>query len=295
MSPASLASFIDALEQYRVLEPGQLEEIVRMRGGFAEPRALAKELLRRGWISAYQANLVLTGRGQELLLGSYLLMERIGEGGMGQVFKARNWKLGKVVALKVIRRERLSSPTAVRRFEREIRNAAQLHHVNVVQTIDADEVQDTHLMVMELVEGSKDLNRLVKEQGPLPVPLACDCIRQAALGLQHAFERGMVHRDIKPHNMLLTSDKVLKILDMGLARMLDDDSEKSSQLTMENTVMGTPDFIAPEQALDSHRADIRSDLYSLGCVFFFILTGRVPFGGGTLTVKLIKHHTEAPP
>src|SRR5262249_55838274 len=146
-----------------------------------------------------------------------------------------------------------------------------------------------------------------------------DCIRQAALGLQHAFERGMVHRDIKPHNLLLsivrgpssvaketqairhngprTRDHgVIKILDMGLARMLEEEeNDKSSQLTMENTVMGTPDFIAPEQALDSHRADIRADLYSLGCVFFYLLTGRVPFGGDTLTEKLLKHQTDPPP
>ncbi len=214
---------------------------------------------------------------------------------MGLVFKARNWKLGRSVALKVIRKDRLTNPLSVRRFEREIRAAAQLHHVNVVQTIDADQVQDTHLMVMELVEGGRDLDQLVKEQGPLPVGQACECIRQAALGLQHAFERGMVHRDIKPHNLLLTSGPVLKILDMGLARLLDEDEcEKSSQLTMENAVVGTPDYIAPEQALDSHHADIRADLYSLGCVFFYLLTGRVPFGGNSLTEKLINHQTDPP-
>ena len=296
MSPAALTDFIDDLGKYRLLEPRQLEEVVRLQASFPDARGLARELLQRGWISAYQANLVLTGRGPALLLGSYVLIERIGEGGMGQVFKARNWKLGKVVALKVIRKDRLNNPIAVRRFEREIRAAAGLHHVNVVQTIDADEVQDTHLMIMELVEGGRDLNQLVKEQGPLPVAQACDFIRQAALGLQHAFERGMVHRDIKPHNLLVNSDNVLKILDMGLARVLaEEDGDRSSQLTMENTVMGTPDYIAPEQALDPHRADIRADLYSLGCVFFYLLTGRVPFGGDTLTEKLLKHQTDPPP
>ena len=204
---------------------------------------------------------------------------------MGQVFKARNWKLGRIVALKLIRKERLDSPDAIRRFQREVRAAAALSHPNIVLAYDADQIGGTHLLVMECIEGASDLAKLVKKNGPLPVAQACEYIRQAALGLQHAFERGLVHRDIKPANLLLTADgKTVKILDMGLARLDQKagDGEASSTMTQEGAVMGTPDYIAPEQAMESHTVDIRADLYSLGCTFYYLLTAKVPFPGGTL-------------
>jgi serine/threonine protein kinase/Leucine-rich repeat (LRR) protein len=294
MASVSSSSLVDALRQYRLLEPVQLEELKNFQGRFPDPKALARELMQRGWLTPYQANQLLQGKGQELVLGSYVLLERVGEGGMGEVFKARNWKLARVVALKVIRKERLSNPDAIRRFQREVRSAAALDHPNIVHAFDADEIGGTHLLVMEYIEGATDLSRLVKKNGPLPVSQACEYIRQAALGLQHACERGLVHRDIKPHNLLLTADgKTVKILDMGLAR-LDQPSEddQSSTMTQEGAVMGTPDYIAPEQALESHTVDIRADLYSLGCTFYYLLTGRVPFGGGTLLQKLNKHQNQ---
>ena len=177
-------------------------------------------------------------------------------------------------------------------------NAAALSHPNIVHAYDADEIGGTHLLVMEYIEGANDLAKLVKKNGPLPVEKACDYIRQAALGLQHAYERGMVHRDIKPANLLLTTDeKTVKVLDMGLARLDHagtEEDDKSSTMTREGTVMGTPDYIAPEQAMDSHTVDIRADLYSLGCTFYFLLTGRVPFPGGTLMEKVMKHRLDEP-
>lgn len=299
MANASNTALVDAFRQYRLLEPAQLEEVARsLQDRFPEPKALAGELIRRGWLTPFQANQLLQGRGQELLLGSYILLEKLGEGGMGQVFKGRNWKLGRIVALKLIRKERLDNPNAVRRFQREVRSAAVLSHPNIVRTYDADEIAGTHLMVMEYIEGAFDLAHLVKKNGPLPVPQACEYIRQAALGLQHAYEQGMVHRDIKPANLLLTAGgKVVKLLDMGLARLdhpESDDDDKSSTMTQEGAVMGTPDYIAPEQALDTHTVDIRGDLYSLGCAFYYLLTGRVPFPGGTLLQKLNKHQSEEP-
>jgi len=198
----SVAGFVDALRQYRLLEPAQLDEATRLQTRFAEPKALARELLQRNWLTAYQINQLFQGRGQDLVLDQYILLERLGEGGMGQVFKARHLHLGRIVALKVIRRERLAKPEAARRFQREILAAAALSHPNIVAALDAGEVGGTHFMVMEFVHGT-DLARLVKEHGPLPVAQACDVIRQAALGLQHAFEKGMIHRDIKPHNLLV--------------------------------------------------------------------------------------------
>ena len=171
----------------------------------------------------------------------------------------------------------------------------RLDHPNVVRAYDADEDGGTHFFAMEYVEGI-DLARLVKEKGPLPIAEACDCARQAALGLQHAFEKGMVHRDIKPHNLLCTADGVVKILDMGLARITlgADDSESSSSLT-HTAPMGTPDYIAPEQC--EARRTLTSGPISTawGCTLFFLLTGRVPFGGGTLTEKLLSHQMDPVP
>lgn len=298
MAVDSSGSLVDALRQYRLLEPSQLDEVTRtLQARFSDPKAVAGELIRRGWLTPFQVNQLFQGRGQELLLSSYVLIERIGEGGMGQVFKARNWKLGRIVALKLIRKERLDNPSAIRRFQREVRAAAALSHPNIVLAYDADEIAGTHLLVMEYVEGATDLAKLVKRDGPLPVAQACEFIRQAALGLQHANERGLVHRDIKPHNLLLTTGGTqIKVLDMGLARLdsCPADAEGSSAMTREGAVMGTPDYIAPEQAREAHTVDIRADVYSLGCSLYQLLTGRVPFPGGSFTEKLLKHQMDEP-
>jgi serine/threonine-protein kinase len=289
----AVADLVQAIQRTRLLEPDQFHALQHdLQGRFADPKSLARELLQRGWLTAYQINQIFLGHGPDLLLGSYVLLERLGEGGMGVVFKARNWKLGRVVALKVIRKERLARPDAVRRFRREIQAAAQLSHPNVVEAHDADEVDGTHFFAMEYAEGT-DLARLVKQQGPLPVARACDYVRQAALGLQHAYEHNLIHRDIKPSNLLLTRGGVIKVLDMGLARLEQADDD-SSTLTQEGVVMGTPDYIAPEQALDARLADIRADIYSLGCSFYFLLTGRPPFPSGTLMQKLLKHRMDEP-
>jgi len=291
------AELVAALRQLQLLQPAQLDDVARkIESKKLDARTLAQELIEHGWLSPYQVNQLLQGRGKDLVLGKYVLLERLGEGGMGEVFKARHQKMGRIVAIKLIRKERLANKAAVERFHREIRSASQLSHPNVVHAFDADQVGGTHLFAMEYVEGV-DLNKLVREKGPLPVEQASDCIRQAALGLQHAFEKGMVHRDIKPHNLLLAKAQgplsvgLVKILDFGLARMATDDSSTLS-LTKEGSVLGTVDYVAPEQARDSHAVDIRSDLYSLGCTFYFLLAGQVPFPGGEALEKLYKHGFE---
>ena len=298
MAAASTANLVDALRQNRLLEPAQLGEVVRLlQTCLAEPKALIAELIQRRWLTTYQANELLQGRGRDLLLGSYVLLEPLGEGGMGQVFKARNWKLGPVVALKLIRKERLDSPDAVRRFQREVRAASALHHPNIVMAQDADEINGAHLLVMEYIEGAVDLSALVKKNGSLPVLQACEIMRQAARGLQHAHERGLVHRDVKPHNLLLTADgKSVKILDMGLARLDDGGTEHaaSDPLTKEGAVLGSADYLSPEQAMHMHTVDIRADLYSLGCTFYYLLAGRPPFAGGTFFEKVYRHRYEEP-
>src|SRR5437870_253811 len=164
MTIDTATSLLDALRRGRLLEPAQLDDLARrVPAGLDDVRALARELIQRGWLTAYQVNQLFLGRGDELLLGSYVLVERLGEGGMGQVFKARNWKLGNTVALKLIRKERLSSPDAVRRFHREVRAAAALSHPNIVLAYDADLIGGTHLLVMECIEGATDLAKLVKK------------------------------------------------------------------------------------------------------------------------------------
>jgi WD40 repeat protein/tRNA A-37 threonylcarbamoyl transferase component Bud32 len=228
-------------------------------------------------------------------LPDFEILGELGRGGMGVVYKARHLSDGRIVALKVIRKERLLDEEAVRRFRREAQAAARASHPNIVRVLDSDHTGDTHYLMMEYVDGIT-LQRLVDERGPLPVDQACDFIRQAAEGLQHAHEQALVHRDIKPSNLMVAAATpqapVVKILDLGVARLLPAmgavPGESLSTLTQGGAVIGTADYIAPEQLEDPHGADIRADLYSLGCTFYYLLTGRVPFPGGTLISKLDK-------
>lgn len=223
----------------------------------------------------------------------YEVLQLLGQGGMGAVYKARHKKMDRVVALKVINAKLLDNPKAVERFEREVKAAAKLHHPNIVSAHDADQASNTHFLVMEFVEGT-DLAMYVDKKGPLPVAHACHCIRQAALGLQHAHEHGMVHRDIKPHNLMLTTGDVVKVMDFGLARLAREDASGAG-LTGENVLMGTADYIAPEQAQDAHKSDIRADIYSLGCSLYHLLAGKPPFEGGTVVQKIAAHLTATVP
>jgi eukaryotic-like serine/threonine-protein kinase len=222
----------------------------------------------------------------------YAIVGPLGEGGMGIVYKAEHKVMGRTVALKVIGRRFTANPGAVDRFRREVKAAAQLNHPNIVTAHDAEEADGLHFLVMEYVEGVS-LNRFVAKRGPLPPGMACHFIRQAALGLQHAHGKGLVHRDIKPHNLMLTRKGQIKILDFGLARLSEAGGDGGSN-TAPNLVMGTPDYLAPEQARNSHDVDIRADLYSLGCTFYFLLTGKTPFAGDSPLAKVIAH-TEATP
>ncbi|MCA8992224.1 MAG: protein kinase [Planctomycetaceae bacterium] len=229
----------------------------------------------------------------------YEIVRLIGKGGMGDVYEALHRKMERRVALKVINRDLFRKTAAVNRFHREVKAAAQLSHPNVVTSHDADQAGDYHFMVMEYVDGV-DLSQIVKEQGALPVVDACDYIRQAAMGLQHAHERGMVHRDVKPHNLMVTADGTVKILDFGLASLSPeaipgtDSVEVRGDLTAAGAIMGTPDFISPEQANDARQVDIRSDIYSLGATMYYLLSGRPPFADGSVMHKL-KSHAQVEP
>lgn len=296
MAIDSSASLLDALTHNRLLSSEQLREVRQvLQPRCSNPRDLAKELLRRSWLTVYQVNQLFNRHGQKLLLGPYRLLDLIGEGGVSQVFKA--WHTGRdcVVALKVIRLEMLSNAEAVGRFRREMAAVAALAHPNIVQAFDINLDGDLHYFAMEYVAGT-DLSKHVQLVGPLPARLACDYIHQAALGLQHVHEHGLVHRDIKPQNLLLTQGGVIKILDLGLARLRHRDGQPNStdNLTMEGIVIGTPDYLAPEQAVDPRTVDIRADIYGLGCTFYYLLAGEPPFPGGSVMQKLFKHQKEKP-
>jgi WD40 repeat protein len=222
----------------------------------------------------------------------YRVCAVLGTGGMGTVYKAEHRLMERTVALKVMSHG-LESAGMVERFHREVKAASRLCHPNIVTAHDAEQAGGIHFLVMEYVEGIH-LLRLLAERGPLPVQEACNYIRQAALGLQHAHEHSMIHRDIKPHNLMRTPQGVVKILDFGLARLAGDTASRSDNPTAPGTVLGTVDYMAPEQADDAHEADIRSDIYSLGCTLYHLLSGRPPFPKGTVVQKIMAHTERQP-
>ena len=228
-------------------------------------------------------------------LGPYQLVRKLGEGGMGAVFEAQHVKLKKSFALKVLPPSFAAHPKLLKRFEREMEAVGKLDHPNIIRATDADEWNGTHYLVMEYVEGT-DLSVHVMAGGPVSVSEACDLLRQAALGLAHAHEHGLVHRDIKPSNLFVTNQGIVKVLDLGLARVQGDSAGEGLTLTGVGQTMGTPDYMAPEQWEDTHTADGRSDLYALGCTLFFLLTCRAPFADGQhlSVVSKMKGHTLEP-
>lgn len=305
-------SLVEAIRELNLLDADRLDLLANdLAGRFPQVRDLGRHLMQLEWLTAFQVNQLLQGRGRQLILGSYVMLRRLGSGGMGEVFEARHRKLQRVAALKVVSRERFSSPLAQQRFLREAAAAAQLSHHNVVAVHDAGQQDDNYYLAMEFVDGV-DLARLLQEAGPLPLELACDFIRQAAQGLHHAHEKGLVHRDVKPQNLLaaprggLGKDRsvrpierfvgsTVKVLDLGLVRLGAESTETSEKaLTQQGIVLGTMDYLSPEQARNSHSVDRRADLYSLGCTLYHLLGGRVPFPGGQVIEKLFRHQSEDP-
>ncbi|MGA2033283.1 MAG: protein kinase [Thermoguttaceae bacterium] len=260
----------------------------------ADAETLAREMFRQGRLTKFQAQAIFQGKTRGLVVGNYVVQDTIGKGGMGAVYKARHRKMDRLVAIKMLPSSAMKSPEAVKRFEREVKAAARLSHPNIVTAYDADEHNGVHFLVMEYVEG-QDLASIVKQQGPLPVATAVDYIVQAAKGLEYAHGEGVIHRDIKPANLLVDRKGTVKILDMGLARVDGTAGAIDEGLTRDGQVMGTLDYMAPEQAMDTHRADARSDIYSLGCTLHYLLAGRGPFTGETVGQKIVAHREQPVP
>ncbi len=283
----------------------------RALAGAADWPAVGERLANIGLATRYQAGKLKHARIHELLFGPYLICEKIGEGGMGKVYRAVHADTGTLVALKVVRPHLMANAVVQKRYAREAQAAASFDHPNIIKLLAEATHEGRYYLAMEYIDGT-DLSRLVREYGRPPErgladpAEAVEYVRQTALGLQHAHDRGFVHRDVKPSNLLAYGDRALpgataltgvKILDMGLVRRLmgDDDVHTSSDLTRDGTVVGTPDYMSPEQAKNSSTVDGRADLYSLGCTLYFLLHGRPPFDGGSPIDKLLKHHTEPVP
>jgi eukaryotic-like serine/threonine-protein kinase len=299
-------AFLEQLKQSRLLPEDRLAEVRRRHSFLLPMHELAGRLQAEGVLTTYQCKQIAAGRAKELVLGQYRILDELGRGGFGEVYKALHTVMNRTVAIKVIAPEKVADSRAREWFRREVLAVTQLHHPNIVMAYDANDEGGKLYFVMEFVDGP-NLHRLVAQKGTLAVPVACEMLRQSGLALQYAHENGLVHRDIKPANLLIpkptagqagrgiVTPVLVKVVDFGLAR-LQSGNFQTLMLGGEKGLMGTPDYMAPEQARDHHHADIRSDLYSLGCAFYFALSGRRPFVGASLTELIAQHMTaEATP
>jgi len=298
MAKPKVDQFLDLVRRSELVDRDQLNRVLARLKERAEGQPItdtdfvAAQLVEAGLLTQWQADKLLEGRYKGFFLKKYRLLALLGSGGMSNVYLAEHVLMRRRVAIKVLPKSRINDSSYLQRFHREARAAASLDHRNIVRAYDVDNEGDNHFLVMEYVEG-KDLQRMVAERGPLEYAVAADYIRQAAVGLAHAHQAGLIHRDIKPANLLVDQNNVVKVLDLGLARFTGED-KASLTVAYDENVLGTADYLAPEQALDSHGVDARADIYSLGCTLYYVLTGHPPFPEGTLPQRLLAHQKQAP-
>ncbi|MGI6418054.1 MAG: protein kinase domain-containing protein [Thermoguttaceae bacterium] len=286
----STEAFLEVLAKSKLLADSEMEKVRAAAADHDDAKSLAKALVAGHTLTRWQAAQLLAGRAS-FKLGKYRLIQLLSRGGMGSVFVAEHTTMSRRVALKIISKQMGRDPAKLERFLAEARTIAALDHANIVRAYDVDHEGERYFLVMEYVEG-RDLQQMVEDDGPLDFSRAADYIRQAACGLAHAHERSMIHRDIKPANLIINRQNVVKILDLGMARLI---AEGASESDADEKIIGTVDYMSPEQALESEDLDHRADIYSLGCTFYFLLTGRPPFGEGTLPQRIMKHQTQNPP
>jgi serine/threonine protein kinase len=296
--PTTIEEFLELGKKSGLVDQRRLDSYVENKRASnalpSAPGSLADAMVRDGLLTPFQARQLLHGKWRGFIIADkYRLLCRLGAGGMGTVYLCEHTIMRRRVAVKVLPTSRLHDPATVERFHREARAAAALDHPNIVHAHDVGYDDKVHFLVMEYINGV-NLDQMVRQQGPLGVRRAARYVADAAAGLQHAHEAGLVHRDIKPANLLIDRSDTVKILDMGLARFFEDDSDRLTREYDSAAVLGTPDFLAPEQATNSHDADIRADVYSLGVTFYFLLTGTTPFGGGSVYQKLLRHMVQEP-
>lgn len=291
--PPSIEEFVQDIASVGLLAA---EELAAFQANLPEDRRpssaedLARALVAAGKLTKYQAGVAYQGEAKRLFLGDYVLLEQIGSGGMGKIYKALHSRMDRIVALKVMAARVVRDEAAVKRFLKEVKVAARLTHPNVVIAFDAGKDRGVHYLVMEYVDGS-DLSQLVKQQGPLPVERAVDCILQASRGLAYAHAQGVIHRDIKPHNLLLDRRGTVKVLDLGLAHV--EDAASGELAENAEQLMGTIDYMSPEQAQGRSRVDVRTDVYSLGCTLWYLLTGTRMYEGSQ-PIERVKKHRDQP-
>jgi eukaryotic-like serine/threonine-protein kinase len=296
--PTTAVEFVAILKKSNLVKPDRLEAIVK---GWQETNQqpedankFATKLIQEGVITTFHATNLLKGRYKGFVLGKYRVLQPLGSGGMGTVYLCEHMTIGHRVAIKVLPGKENTDPVSIERFFREARAAAQLNHPNIVRAHDIDRSENYFYLIMDYVEGV-GLNDLVQQLGPLDPIRAAHYIAQAAVGLQYIHEMGLIHRDVKPGNLLLDRMGTIRILDLGLARIQGDDTAKITEKFDNKTILGTADYIAPEQAIESFSVDRRCDIYSLGATFYFLLAGRAPFQGVSAIRKLLHHQTQDPP
>jgi len=299
MATLNVNTFLDLVRRSGLADATRfekcLDDLREENGGELPPDTIkiADRLVEEDLITAWHRDKLFNRKYKGFFLGKYKLLSHLGSGGMSSVYLAEHVLMQRRVAIKVLPRERVDDSSYLGRFHLEAKAAAQLDHPNIVRAFDVDNEGDTHYLVMEFVEG-QDLQEIVTADGPLSYEKAAEYIAQAAEGLQHAHENNLIHRDIKPANLLVDRAGVVKILDMGLARFSSDDDNASLTIEHDENVLGTADYLAPEQARNSHDVDDRADIYSLGCTLYFLLTGHAPFPEGSLAQRIAKHQTEMP-
>jgi serine/threonine protein kinase len=295
--PTSVEELLQLIRKSGMVDESALNSYLHRRQGgnglAADPRQAAEAMVTDGILTEFQAEQFLLGKWRGFTVGKYKLLERVGVGGMGQVFLCEHLFMKRRVAVKILPPAKAEQPAALGRFYREARAAGQLEHANIVRTHDIDQDGNLHYIVMEYVDGSNLLD-MVKKHGPMPVPRAAHYIWQIAHGLQYAFDNGLIHRDIKPGNILVDRDGTAKLLDMGLARFYQDQSDMLTVKYDDKIVLGTADYVAPEQVANSHAVDVRADIYALGGSLYFLLAGHPPFPTGTVSQKLLWHRTKDP-